>query len=145
MKINMIVYGILFTSIFSQANDLYGQDKTESIAGDHKAQPCFGELTSGYVTIEDALDDSLAFTDSLINERMQIVSFNLALKCNGNTVKYLENKSGNKLTPEMKEAIQKLHQNCSLNFDGIKSRTKSKDIHGKYTETKHRPLKITLK
>ena len=48
-------------------------------------------------------------------------------------------------TPEMKEAIQKLHQNCTLNFDGIKSKSRTKDSNGKFTETKLRAFKLTLK
>ena len=135
------LYMVLILSGLSSA----AQDKVSQSTEGHSAVPCFGELASGYVTIAEALDDSLSFTDPWINERMHIVSFNLALKCNGNVVKYMENKSGNKLTPEMKEAILKLHQNCSLNFDGIKSKSRTKDVSGKFTETKHKGFKITLK
>jgi len=79
-----------------------------------------------------------------VNQRFVIASFNLALKCNGNVIKYMENKKGNTLTQEMKEAVLSLHQNCTLNFDGIKSRSRQKDPFGKYTETRHKPLVLKV-
>jgi len=122
------------------------QDTTRtSSSGTHSDKPCFGGMESGAVSINEHLEDSIAFTDPWMNERFRIASFNLALKCNGNTIKYLENKSGNKLTPEMKQAVQQLHPNCTINFEGIKSLSLQKDAKGKYTETKIAPFKLTLK
>jgi hypothetical protein len=122
------------------------QDTTRTLSpGAHNDKPSFGGLENGAISISEHLEDSLAFTDPWMNERFRIASFNLALKCNGNTVKYLENKSGNKLTPEMKQAVQQLHSNCTINFEGIKSLSLQKDAKGKYTESKIAPFKLTLK
>ena len=137
---------VIIIFISSGLMKVSAQDTTRaSSPGDHIAKPCFGGMVSGAISISEHLDDSLAFTDPWMNERFRIASFNLVLKCNSNTVKYLENKSGNKLTPEMKEAIQKLHPNCTLNFEGIKSPSRQKDVKGIYTEIKVAPFKLTLK
>jgi len=120
------------------------QDKSDKTSEEHIAVPSFGGLTGGSISVKDHLNDTLTFTDPWVNQRFEIVSFNLALKCNGNVIKYLENKKGNTLTAEMKAAVQTLHQNCTLNFDGIKSRSKQKDLTGKYPETKHKGLVLKV-
>ena len=109
------------------------------------AVPSFGGLTGGTISVGNHLGDTLAFTDSLVNQRFVSSSFNLALKCNGNVIKYMENKKGNTLTQEMKEAVLSLHQNCTLNLDGIKSRSRQKDPLGKYTETRHKAMVLRVK
>jgi len=116
-----------------------------AVKSDHVAVPTFGETSGGTISIQEHLEDSLLFTDSLINARYRVASFNLALKCNGNVVKYLENKSGNKLTAEMKEEVLKLHSNCTITFDGIKMVSREKDPLGKYSETKLKPLQLKIK
>jgi hypothetical protein len=136
--VSIIITTLCFRGYFIQPAIAQTADST------HVAIPCFGGLTGGPITVSEHLGDTLAFTDSLLNSRFEIVSFNLALKCNGNVIKYLENKKGNTLTPEMKAAAGSLHQNCTLNFDGIKSRSKLKDISGKYTETKLKPLVLKV-
>src|SRR5690349_17468948 len=105
----------LFGFIFILAVlNLKAQDPDAKSGESHVAVPTFGEASGGYISIGEHLEDSLLFSDPWFNERYRIVSFNLALKCNGNTIKYLENKSGNKLTPEMKTEVMKLHPNCSI-------------------------------
>ena len=138
MKFRIIITAaiVLFATYIASA---------QSTDNKQAALPSFGGLTGGPIVVSEHLNDTLAFTDSLLNQRFDIVSFSLALKCNGNVIKYMENKKGNTLTPEMKEAVQKLHQNCTLNFDGIKSRSKLKDLSGKYTETKHKPLVLKVR
>ena len=128
-----------YAESFAQISD------STSSPGTHVAIPSFGEFSGGAISISEHLNDSLLFTDPWFNERYRIASFNLALKCNGNVVKYLENKSGNKLTPEMKEAVLKLHSNCAISFDGIKMVTKEKDMKGKLAETKLKSFQLKIK
>ena len=126
-------------------SNLKAQDPDAKSGESHVAVPTFGEATGGYITIGEHLEDSLMFSDPWFNERFRIVSFNLALKCNGNTIKYMENKSGNRLTSEMKAEVMKLHSNCSISFDGIKMLSREKDNTGKYTETKLKAFQLKLK
>jgi len=106
----------------------------------------FGGLTKGSeIAIMSHLEDSLYFTDQEINEMFHIESFHLALKCNGNVLKYLENKSGNKLTPEMKDAVRELLPGCALTFDGIKAVCSDHNVSGWGKEMDPGMLKLTLK
>jgi len=139
MKVIFRLTTILFIGYYSNTSVAQTKDNVQA------AVPCFGGLTGGTISIGDHLGDTLAFTDSLVNQRFVISSFNLALKCNGNVIKYMENKKGNTLTQEMKEAVLSLHQNCTLNFDGIKSRSRQKDALGKYTETRHKAVVLKVK
>ena len=113
--------------------------------GSHTLKVCFGGFSGGIISKYDHLGDSLAFTDSVTNEMLHIASFKMAFACNGNVINYLENKSGNKLTAEMKEAIREMHPGCTISFQGIKALFKSKDIHGKFSELDPGILKLTLK
>jgi len=105
----------------------------------------FAGIPGGEINIHEHLDDSLYFSDDCANKTVQIVSFHLALKCNGNVLKYFENKNGNHLTDEMKEAVVELLPGCTLTFDGIKSRTLKKDTRkNNYDEFDFGMLKFTL-
>jgi hypothetical protein len=136
----LIVMAMIQLPAFSQKNDSLAIGSKKFLV-----ETTFGETAGGYISISEHLEDSLLLTDSLINARYRIASFNLALKCNGNVVKYLENKSGNKLTAEMKQEVVKLHSNCTITFDGIKMISRQKDLAGKYQETKLKPLQLKLK
>lgn len=129
-------------------NNQNGISKTKSRSGEHWSgtiKPRFGEAVGGTITIADHLNDSLSLTEPFINERYRIISFNLSLKCNGNVIKYFENKNGNKLTPEMKQAVQALHPNCTIVFEGITMRSLEKSINGRYDEMKPGMIVLTLK
>lgn len=106
---------------------------------------CFGGIQSGVISKYEHLEDSLAFTDSLANDMLRITSFKLALACNGNVVKYFENKSGNKLTAEMKDGIREMHPGCTIAFQGIKTKFKQKGLIEQDTKLDHLLLKLTLK
>ena len=121
------------------------KDSTSTKPGGHTAKLSFAGFTNGTIEINSHLEDSLSFDDDYVNAHFKIKSFNLALKCNGNTIKYLENKNGNKLTAEMKNEVSKLHPNCSITFDGIKTVSVTKDAKGNYTEFKPAPLKLQVK
>ena len=140
-RLSILLISFFLSGIFLAHSQ---EQKQQTSGGNHTLKVCFGEVTGGSISILEHLNDSLAFTDPWANEKFKIVSFNLALKCNGNVIKYLENKSGNTLTPEMKEAVVKLRPNCSLSFDGIKSRFRSKDIKGT-NELKHGILSLKVK
>jgi|GEM_PF-5304916 len=124
----------------------FAQDTTGTDRGvKHSVRTTFGGISGGPIVIGDHLDDSLAFTDPWMNNNYRVASFHLALKCNGNVVKYLENKTGNHLTAEMKQAILKLHPNCSLTFDGIKTLSRRKNLKNVYDEFDFGVLKLDLK
>jgi hypothetical protein len=106
---------------------------------------CFGGINADSITKYEHLEDSLSFTDSLANDMFRIASFRLALACNGNVIHYFENKSGNKLTAEMKDAIRELHPGCTITFMGIVALDKQKDIHGKNSQINPGNVKLILK
>ncbi len=105
----------------------------------------FGGIAKGEISIMDKLEDSLSFCDPFICLHYRIVSFHLAVKCNGHVLKYMENKSGNKLTEEMKEAIREVHPGCTLTFDGIKSMGDGRDVRGTIAIMDFGMVKLTLK
>lgn|GEM_PF-5769718 len=107
-------------------------------------RPCFAGIQKGFLPKYDHMEDSLAFTDSLANDMFHVSSFKIALACNGNVVKYLENKSGNKFTPEMKDAIREMHPGCTISFQGIKAISVKKGFEGQHLEFPG-ILKLTLK
>lgn len=113
--------------------------------GSHSVKTTFGGIAKGEIDILDHLEDSLAFTDPYISYWFRVVSFHLAVKCNGVVLKYMENKSGNKLTAEMKEAIRELHNGCSLTFDGIKTVDRDQDMRNIKNVYDFGMLKLTLK
>ena len=106
---------------------------------------CFGGISNGVISKYEHLEDSLAFTDSSANEMLHIVSFKMSLACNGNVVNYLENKSGNKLTAEMKDAIKEMHPGCTISFQGIKTVWVEKGLNGQDSKLDYLLLKLTLK
>jgi len=120
---------------------VYSQDPCK---GKHDVKTVFGGLAGGEINIRNHLDDSLYFTDDCINKDWEIVTFHLALKCNGNVLKYLENKNGNQLTEEMKLAVLDLLPDCTLTFDGIKSRTRWRNPGNRYYDMDFGMLKFTL-
>lgn len=107
---------------------------------------CFGDLTNGEVSTGNLFSDSLHFTNALLDSINIVKSFNLTILCNGQVLKYLENKSGNKLTSEMKEAISKFHPGCMVVFDGIKTVYIWPDKYGRYIlQDWGGPLRLKLK
>lgn len=131
--------------IFTFAIQLSGHAQSPQPKKSFSLHLCFGGIQSGVISKQDHLEDSLAFTDSLANEMLRILSFKLALACNGNVVKYFENKSGNKLTPEMKAAILEMHPGCAITFQGIKSLWIEKGSGGQDSKLDYLILKLTLK
>lgn len=112
--------------------------------GMHEVRTVLGGVAGGEINIREYLNDSLYFSDDCVNKEWGIVSFHLALKCNGNVLKYLENKNGNILTDEMKAAILELLPGCALTFDGIKTRSREKNYGNTYNEMNFGMLKFTL-
>jgi len=135
----------LLTLFFILTIQLIGYAQSAQSKKSFSWRVCFAGIQSGVISKYDHLEDSLSFTDSLANQTLQIVSFKLALACNGNVVKYLENKSGNKLTAEMKEAIREMHPGCTMSFQGIKVLFVKEDLHGKDSGIDNLLLKLTLK
>lgn len=136
-----ILAGILLSGI---AFNSIAQNSSPPPVTKHTDQTSFGAMTGGNISINEHLNDTLSFTDDWMKQRFVIVSFGLSLKCNGNVIRFLENKSGNTLTAEMKEAVMQLHQNCTITFEGIKSRSLEKDTKGWYP-TSHSPIKLTIR
>jgi hypothetical protein len=118
--------------------------KSDPCKGGHDVKPVFGGVAGGEINIREHLNDSLYFTDDCVNKDFVIVSFHLALKSNGNVLKYLENKNGNQLTEEMKSAVLDLLPGCTLTFDGIKTQCRPKDFRIKRNEFDFLMLKFTL-
>lgn len=113
--------------------------------GSHSVKTTFGGIAKGEIDIMNHLEDSLAFADPYISYWFRVVAFHLAVKCNGVVLKYMENKSGNKLTAEMKEAIRELHNGCSLTFDGIKTVDMDQDMRNIKNVYDFGMLKLTVK
>ncbi len=86
----------------------------------HDVKISFGGITNGTISFSKHAGDSLYFTDPWINHEFHVVGFHLALKCNGYVLKYLENKSDNHLTQEMKDELRELLPGCAVTFDAIR-------------------------
>ena len=95
---------ILLFFLSSHAMVVCSQNRTsDPCKGKHDVVTIFGGIPGGEINVREHLNDSLYFTDDCINKDWGIASFHLALKCNGNVLKYFENKNGNQLirNPEL--------------------------------------------
>jgi len=106
---------------------------------------CFANVSSGEVSINDHLTDSLQLTSPELNHWFRIGSFHLTVICKSQVLKYLENNNGNKLTAEMKDALKKYHPGCHIYFEGIKLISTQKDINDKYPVMDCPGIMLTLK
>ena len=68
----------------------------------------------------------------------------MTVTCNGVPLKYLENKSGNQLTAEMKRKVVKFRPGCILVFDAIWIEYIS-EFKGVPDYNSGMPLRFTLK
>ena len=105
----------------------------------------FAGQEKGEIAIKDHLEDSLSFADEEALESNRVKSFRMTVTCNGVPLKYLENKSGNKLTAEMKGEVVKFRPGCILVFDAIRIEWISKDFKGAPDFNSGMPLRFTLK
>jgi len=140
----MLVFGMLVQTAWP----VYSQDttaRTNKAKSGWSAFVCFAGQAKGDMVIQDHLEDSLTFTDPGAIEHHRVKSFRMTVTCNGVPLKYLENKSGNRLTKEMKEAVVKFHPGCILVFDAIKIEWISKEFKGASDFNAGSPLRFTLR
>jgi len=105
----------------------------------------FAGQVNGEITIKDHLEDSLSFADEEALESNRVKSFRMTVTCNGVPLKYLENKSGNQLTAEMKREVIKFRPGCILVFDAIRIEWISKEFKGAQDFNSGTPIRFTMK